>query len=117
MKQLFISLFVLLVTVGWAQASTVENTLWEGTYTGEVVLNSETVANFNAGDVLRVYVTVPEGGANFKICYKGESNKWSETTIPSINNQWPWVNGGNTYADFTLTDGDIAALAGNNIYI
>lgn len=117
MKQLFISLFVLLANVGWAQASTVETTLWEETYTGEIVLNSETVATFKAGDVLRVYVTVPSDGANFKIFYKGESTKWAETAIPSIDNQWPWVNEGNTYADITLTDGDIAALAGNNIYI
>lgn len=117
MKQLFISLFVLLTTVGWAQASTKETTLWNGTYNGEIELNSETVANFKAGDVLRIYVTVPSGGANFKIFYKGASNNWVETAIPSINNQWPWVNGGNTYADFTLEDGDITALAGNNIYI
>lgn len=116
MKQLFISLFVLLATVGWAQASTVETTLWEGTYTGEIELNNEIVASFNAGDVLRIYVTVPDGGANFKICYKGDPD-WSETTIPSINNQWPWVNGGGTYYDITLTEEDITALAGKNIYI
>ena len=117
MKQLFISLFVLLANVGWAQASTVETTLWEETYTGEIVLNSETVATFKAGDVLRVYVTVPSNGANFKICYKGTPNGWSETAIPSIDKQWPWVNGDETYYEIPLTDGDITALAGNNIYI
>lgn len=97
-------------------AKTVETTLWNDTYTDGVELNSETVATFEAGDVLRVYVTVPEGGANFKIVYKGAPD-WSETTIPSINNQWPWVNGGDTYADFTLTTADITALSGKNIYI
>ncbi len=98
-------------------AKTVETTLWNDTYTDGVELNSETVATFKVDDVLRVYVTVPEGGANFKIVYKGESNSWAETTIPSINNQWPWVNGGDTYADFTLTAADITALDGMNIYI
>lgn len=97
-------------------AKTVETTLWNDTYTDGVELNSETVATFKAGDVLRVYVTVLEGGANFKIVYKGAPD-WSETTIPSINNQWPWVNGGVTYADFTLSSADITALSGKNIYI
>lgn len=99
------------------QGYAAETTLWEGTYSDGVELNSETVATFKAGDVLRVYATVPEGGANFKIVYKGESNSWSETTIPSINSQWPWVNGGETYKDFTLTEADITALTGMNIYI
>lgn len=116
MKQLFISLFVLLANVGWAHASTVETTLWEETYTGEIGLNSETVATFKAGDVLRVYVTVPAGGANFKICYKG-APEWSETTIPSIGDQWAWVNSGETYKDFTLTQDDLTAMTGKNIYI
>lgn len=117
MKQLFISLFVLLATVGWAQANTQETILWNGTYTTNgVELNSETVATFKAGDVLRVYVTVPDGGANFKICYKRESEGWQEKIIPSIN-EWQWVNGGETYADFPLTEEDIDALAGYNIYI
>lgn len=97
-------------------AKTVETTLWNDTYTDGVELNNETVANFKAGDVLRVYVTVPEGGANFKIVYKG-APEWNETTIPSINNQWPWVNGGDNYADFTLTATDITALDGMNVYI
>ena len=97
-------------------AKTVETTLWNDTYTDGVELNSETVATFKAGDVLRVYVTVLEGGANFKIVYKGAPD-WSETTIPSINNQWPWVSGGVTYADFTLSSADITALSGKNIYI
>lgn len=117
MKQLFTSLFVLLATVGWAQTSTMETTLWNGSYVDGVELNSETVSKFKADDVLRIYVTVPEGGANFKICYKGASNNWSETAIPSIDNQWPWVNGDESYKDFALTDEDITALAGNNIYI
>lgn len=97
-------------------AKTVETTLWEGTYSDGVELNAETVASFKAGDVLRVYVTVPEGGANFKIVYKGAPD-WSETTIPSMESQWPWVNGGETYKDITLTEADLTAFAGKNIYI
>ena len=99
-----------------ASAGTVENVLWNDTYVDGVELNAETVATFKAGNTLRVYVTVPEEGANFKIVYKGAPD-WNETTIPSINNQWPWVNGGETYKEFTLTDEDITALAGKNIYI
>ncbi|MBR6845559.1 MAG: hypothetical protein IKM92_02970, partial [Bacteroidaceae bacterium] len=118
MKRKLISMFIALLTMtNGAKAKIVETTLWNDTYAGEVELNSETVATFKAGDVLRVYVTVPaESGANFKIVYKGAPD-WSETTIPSINNQWPWVNGGDTYADFTLTTADITALSGKNIYI
>lgn len=100
-----------------ASAGTVENVLWNDTYVDGVELNAETVANFEVGNVLRVYVTVPEGGANFKIVYKGAANDWQESTIPSIGSQWPWVNGGETYKEFTLTDEDITALAGMNIYI
>lgn len=101
-----------------AHAKTMEQILWDGTYTDSgIELNAETVATLAAGHVLRVYVTVPEGGANFKIVYKGESNGWAETTIPSIDNQWPWVNGDETYKDFTLTEADITALVGMNIYI
>ena len=99
-----------------ASAGSVETVLWNGTYVDGVELNAETVATFEAGNILRVYVTVPEGGANFKIVYKGAPG-WNETTIPSIGNQWPWVNGGETYKDFTLTDEDITALTGKNIYI
>ena len=98
-------------------AKIVETTLWEGTYVNDVWINAETVASLAADDVLRIYVTVPEDGANFKICYKGESNNWSETAIPSIGSQWPWINGGNTYYDLTLTDDDITALTGMNIVI
>lgn len=105
-----------LVAAMAVNAKTVETTLWEGTYSDGVELNAETVATFKAGDILRVYVTVPAGGANFKIVYKGAPD-WSETTIPSINDQWPWVNGGETYKDFTLTDADITALSGKNVYI
>ena len=97
-------------------AKTVETTLWEGTYSDGVELNAETVASFKAGDVLRVYVTVPEGGANFKIVYKGAPD-WSETTIPSMESQWPWVNGGETYKDITLTEADLTTMTGKNIYI
>ena len=117
MKQKITFLVMMLSASISVSAKIVETTLWEGTYTSGVELNSETVAALEAGNVLRVYVTVPEGGANFKIVYKGDSNNWNETTIPSINNQWPWVNGGETYKDFTLTDEDITALAGMNIYI
>jgi cephalosporin-C deacetylase len=95
-----------------------ETVLWEGTYTDDgVEINSETVATLKAGDVLRVYVNVPEGGANFKIVYKGSANNWAETTIPSIDNQWPWVNGDEAYKEFTLTEADITALSGMNIYV
>ena len=106
---------VLSLSMG-VSAKLVETTLWEGVYTDGIELNAETVAALEAGNVLRVYVTVPEGGANFKICYKGAPD-WSETTVPSINNQWPWVNGGETYKDFTLTNEDITAFNGKNIYI
>lgn len=115
-KKITLLMMVLSASVG-VSAKIVETTLWEDTYTDGVELNSETVDALEAGNVLRVYVTVPVGGANFKICYKGAGNDWSETTIPSIDNQWPWVNGGETYKDFTLTDDDITALAGMNIYI
>jgi len=117
MKKNFTFLMMMLSASVGVSAKIVETTLWEDTYTDGVELNSETVAALEAGNVLRVYVTVPEGGANFKIVYKGDSNGWKETTIPSINNQWPWVNGGETYKDFTLTDEDITALAGMNIYL
>lgn len=116
-KKFTLLLLVALSIATTAKAKTVETTLWNGTYTDGVELNGETVATFKAGDVLRVYVTVPEGGANFKIVYKGDSNNWQETTIPSINKQYPWVNSGDTYADFTLSSADITALSGMNIYI
>ncbi len=117
MKKLIFTFVALLTMATGVKAKTAEIILWNGTYTDGVELNSETVATFKAGDVLRVYVTVPaEGGANFKIVYKGAPD-WSETTIPSINNQWPWVNGGETYKDFTLTAADITAFSGKNIYI
>ena len=117
MKKLLTILTLLVAAVSQGFATPTETTLWEDTYTDGVEINSSTVANFKAGDVLRVYVTVPEGGANFKICYKGASNDWAETTIPSIDSQWPWVNGGNTYYDVTFTNEDITALSGMNIYI
>lgn len=111
-----ITLFLMALVAMTVNAKTMETTLWNDTYTDGVELNSETVATFEAGDILRVYVTVPEGGGNFKIVYKGAPD-WSETTIPSINNQWPWVNGGDTYKDFTLSSADITALSGMNVYI
>jgi len=116
MKKLTLLFVALLALVGNVNAKTFETTLWEGTYNEEIELNAETVATFKAGDVLRIYVTVPEGGANFKIVYKGDPD-WSETTIPSIDTQWPWVNGGNEYYDVTFTDADITAFSGKNIYI
>jgi len=93
-----------------------KTTLWEGEYSGEIEISSEQVATMRSGNVIRVHLSVPEGGANFKIVYKGNPD-WSETTIPSIDNQWPWVNGGETYKDFTLTDADITAFANKGIYI
>ena len=114
MKKLLTILTMLLASIS-IYAET-ETTLWEDTYADGIELNSATISNFKAGDVLRVYITVPDGGANFKIVYKGAPD-WSETTIPSINNQWPWVNGGETYKNFTLTADDITAFTGKNIYI
>ena len=96
--------------------SAAETTLWESTYTDGVEINSETVASFKAGDILRIYLSVPESGANFKICYKGAPD-WSETTIPSLDSQWPWVNGGEDHFDLTFTQEDITAFSGKNIYI
>lgn len=93
-----------------------KRTLWEGEYINEIEISSEQVATMRSGNVIRVHVSVSEGGANFKIVYKGTPD-WSETTIPSIGNQWPWVNGGETYKDFTLTDADITAFEGKGIYI
>lgn len=106
----------LCLSVLMLNAKTVETTLWEGVYAGEIELNAATIASFKAGDILRVYVTVPESGANFKIVYKGAPD-WSETTIPSMENQWPWVNGGETYKDITLTEADLTAMTGKNIYV
>ena len=106
----------LCLSVLMLNAKTVETTLWEGVYAGEIELNAATIATFKAGDILRVYVTVPESGANFKIVYKGAPD-WTETTIPSMENQWPWVNGGETYKDITLTEADLTAFAGKNIYV
>ncbi|MBQ9427030.1 MAG: hypothetical protein IJU36_05305 [Paludibacteraceae bacterium] len=116
MKKIYSLLIALCLFATMLNASTVETTLWEGTYTDGIEINSATIATFNAGDILRVYVTVPQDGANFKIVYKGAPD-WSETTIPSIGNQWPWVNGGETYKEFVLTQADLTALDGKNIYI
>ena len=106
----------LCLSVLMLNAKTVETTLWEGVYAGEIELNAATIASFKAGDILRVYLTVPESGANFKIVYKG-APEWTETTIPSMENQWPWVNGGETYKDITLTEADLTTMTGKNIYI
>ena len=116
-KHLHYALYLVLCTfVPFISLSAAETTLWESTYTDGVEINSETVASFQAGDTLRVYLTVPEGGANFKICYKGAPD-WSETTIPSLDSQWPWVNGGEDHFDLTFTQADITAFTGKNIYI
>lgn len=114
MKKIFTLLVAALAFVGVHAA---EKTIWEGTYSDGIEIASETISTFKAGDVLRVYVTVPEEGANFKIVYKGEANGWEETAIPSIDSQWPWVNGGETYKEFALTQNDLTAMTGMNIYI
>ena len=116
MKKFTLMLMALLAFAGSMNAKSFETTLWEDTYTEAIELNAETVATFKEGNVLRIYLTVPKDGANFKIVYKGAPD-WTETTIPSIGSQWPWVNGGNTYYDVTLTAADITALDGQNIYI
>ena len=116
MKKIYSFFMALCLSAMMLNAKTVETTLWEGEYNDGVEINSAAIATFQAGDILRVYVTVPKGGANFKIVYKGAPD-WSETTIPSINNQWPWVNGGETYMEFALTEEDLTALAGKNIYV
>ena len=116
MKKIYSLCMALCLSVLMLNAKTVETTLWEGVYAGEIELNATTIASFKAGDILRVYVTVPESGANFKICYKGAPD-WSETAIPSLDSQWPWVNGGENYKDITLTEEDLTAFAGKNIYV
>lgn len=116
MKKIYSLCMALCLSVLMLNAKTVETTLWEGVYAGEIELNAATIASFKAGDILRVYVTVPGSGANFKIVYKGAPD-WTETTIPSMENQWPWVNGGETYKDITLTEADLTTMTGKNIYI
>ncbi len=116
-KHLHYALYLVLCTfVPFISLSAAETTLWESTYTDGVEINSETVASFKAGDILRIYLSVPESGANFKICYKGAPD-WSETAIPSLDSQWPWVNGGEDHLDLTFTQEDITAFSGKNIYI
>ena len=116
-KHLQYTLYLVLCTfVPFLSLSAAETTLWESTYTDGVEINSETVASFKAGDILRIYLSVPESGANFKICYKGAPD-WSETAIPSLDSQWPWVNGGEDHFDLTFTQADITAFSGKNIYI
>ena len=116
MKKIHSLCMALCLSVLMLNAKTVETTLWEGVYAGEIELNAATIASFKAGDILRVYLTVPESGANFKIVYKGAPD-WTETTIPSMENQWPWINGGETYKDITLTEADLTTMTGKNIYI
>ena len=116
MKKIYSIFMALCLSALMLNAKTVETTLWEGEYTDGVEINSAAIATFKAGDILRVYVTVPESGANFKIVYKGAPD-WSETTIPSIKDQWQWVNSGETYKDFALTAEDLTAFAGKNIYV
>ena len=116
-KHLHYALYLVLCTfVPFLSLSAAETTLWESTYTDGVEINSETVASFKAGDILRIYLSLPESGANFKICYKGAPD-WSETAIPSLDSQWPWVNGGEDHFDLTFTQEDITAFSGKNIYI
>lgn len=115
MKKIYSLLLALSLSVIYANA--VEVTLWQGTYSGNIEIKQDTVNNFIPGDVLRVYATVPEGGANFKLWYNGEKAGWHETAIPSINEQWPWINGDKTYYGLTFTADDTTALKGNNIYV
>lgn len=113
MKRLYF-LFLMAFMALTANAST---TLWEGVCTASgVCLNEEVIQKFNAGDVLRIYATIPDEGANFNIVYKNPSD-WSEHTIPSIGTGWPWLNGGDPYKDFTLTNEDITSLNQMQIYI
>lgn len=116
MKKIYSIFMALCLSALMLNAKTVETTLWEGEYTDGVEINSAAIATFKAGDILRVYVTVPEKGANFKIVYKGAPD-WSETTIPSMEDQWQWVNSGETYKEFALTAEDLTAFAGKNIYV
>lgn len=113
MKKIFMLLVAALAFTGVKAA---ESVIWEGTYEDGIEISSETVATIKSGDVLRIYLTVPDGGANFKICYKGEPD-WSETAIPSLDSQWPWVNGGETYKDISLTESDLTAMQGKSIFI
>lgn len=117
MKEMKNILSVFMLLLAGMTVSATETTLWQGTYSDGIEINSETIATFKAGDILCIYLTVPEGGANFKICYKGAGNGWSETSIPSLNNQWPWVNGGQGSFEIPLTVGDISAITSQNIYI
>ena len=95
-----------------------ETTLWEGTYTDAgIEINHSTLSSFQVGDVMRVYLTVPENGGNFCICYKGLSNEWAQQAIPSVDNQWPWVYGTTTF-DVTFTQADLDAFQPDmNIYL
>jgi cephalosporin-C deacetylase len=97
-------------------AESTETTLWEAAYTGEIEINNSQIATFQAGDVLRVYLTVPDNGGNFCICYKGVSNNWAQQAIPSVGNQWPWVYGTNTF-EVTFTQADLDSIADRNIYL
>lgn len=117
MKKLSLFLMAIFAITMNVRATTAETTLWEGSSAAEQQeLNAETVGKFKAGEVLRFYVTVPADGGNINVVYKGESNGWSETAIPSLNNSWPWMNSGETTFDITLTDGDITALSSMGIY-
>jgi len=118
MKKTLLFLAAIFMMASTAKAKTTETTLWNDTYTSSgVEINSSTVATFKAGDILRVYATVPEGGANFKIVYKTPEGVWPEATIPSLNTQWPWINGGGTYYDITFTSEDITTLSGKYIFV
>ena len=115
MKKIYSLLLALSLSVIYANA--VEVTLWEDTYSGNIEINQKIVNNLIPGDVLRVYATVPEGGANFQLWYNGQKAGWVETVIPSINERWLWINYDPGYYELTFTAADTTALKGNNIYV
>jgi len=113
----FTLLLLAILCVAGTNAKDKVTTLWEETYTSAIELNSETVATFVEGDVLRVYLSLT-AASNFGISYKSASNGWTDTAIPSVGTMWPWVSTtGDTNFDVTFTDADITALSGQNIYI
>ena len=89
-----------------------ETTLWEATQLGTDIVNS-----FVVGDVIRVYCTVPTGGASFKIVYKGNGGDWTEKFLSAANNGYPWINYEDTYIDLALTEDDIKKIKDNYLYV
>lgn len=101
----------------YSSSSKTENPLplWEA-----IEFSSSVVSTFVAGDKIRVYCTVPLSGANFKFVYKGKNDDWTERNdITGINEYdgYPWINGGDSYYDITLSSDDITELDGHNIYV